>query len=146
VLQATVRRGGSVLVPVFAVDRTEVNLYQLSQLATAGLLPHGMSIHVDSPMALRHHLGIRHGVRWTCRPPPRPPAPDARNSVPLVGFQAAGTRGRSLLEGTTELKLLGQYVRVRAEFVDLPAFTVHADASELPAWTSTAPSEPRDRL
>ncbi|MEZ5258400.1 MAG: hypothetical protein R2705_16305 [Ilumatobacteraceae bacterium] len=38
--------------------------------------------------------------------------PEAKYTVVLVGFQAAGTRGRSLAEGARELKMLGRYVRV----------------------------------
>ncbi|MEZ5216083.1 MAG: MBL fold metallo-hydrolase RNA specificity domain-containing protein [Ilumatobacteraceae bacterium] len=62
--------------------------------------------------------------------------PEAKYTVVLVGFQAAGTRGRSLAEGARELKMLGRYVRVRAEVLDLPAFSVHADADELLGWVA----------
>ncbi|HSP98832.1 MAG TPA: MBL fold metallo-hydrolase [Candidatus Dormibacteraeota bacterium] len=65
-----------------------------------------------------------------------------RNTVVLVGFQAAGTRGRSLLEGATSLKLLGRYVPVRAEIVNVPAFSVHADRDEIVAWLRAAPRAP----
>ena len=41
--------------------------------------------------------------------------PDQRNTILLVGYQASGTRGRSLMEGTDELKIHGQYVTVRAQ-------------------------------
>jgi metallo-beta-lactamase family protein len=68
--------------------------------------------------------------------------PDARNTVLLVGYQAEGTRGRRLLEGATELKLLGRYIRVRAAVVDIPAFSVHADADELLAWVGEIPRPP----
>ena len=60
----------------------------------------------------------------------------------LVGFQAAGTRGRALAEGARQVKLLGHYLPVRAEVVDLPSFSVHADHDELLAWLGTAPREP----
>ena len=65
------------------------------------------------------------------------------SSVLLVGYQAAGTRGQQLLGGARELKMLGQYVRVRAEIVNLPAFSVHADADELLAWLRTATRRPK---
>ena len=38
--------------------------------------------------------------------------PDPRNTVILVGYQAEGTRGRSLLDGAPQLKMLGRYVPV----------------------------------
>jgi metallo-beta-lactamase family protein len=62
--------------------------------------------------------------------------------VVLVGFQAAGTRGRALAEGARQVKLLGRYVPVRAEVVDLPSFSVHADHDELLGWLGTAPAAP----
>ena len=68
--------------------------------------------------------------------------PDPRSTVVLVGFQAVQTRGRLLAEGARELKLLGRYVPVRAEVVDLPAFSVHADRDELVAWLGTATAPP----
>jgi len=46
-----VRREGSVLIPAFAVDRTELVLHALSQLAARGDIP-AVPVYVDSPMAL----------------------------------------------------------------------------------------------
>jgi metallo-beta-lactamase family protein len=47
----TVERGGSVLIPAFAVDRTELVLLALQRLRTDGAIP-SVPIYVDSPMAL----------------------------------------------------------------------------------------------
>ena len=52
VVERTVRRGGSVLIPAFAVDRTEIVLCALRELMTDGRLT-GLPVYVDSPMALR---------------------------------------------------------------------------------------------
>ena len=68
--------------------------------------------------------------------------PDARNSIIFVGFQAVGTRGRALIDGRRETKLLGRHVPVKSEIVDLSHFSVHADQSELIDWLRAAPSEP----
>jgi metallo-beta-lactamase family protein len=68
--------------------------------------------------------------------------PDPRNAVALVGFQAAGTRGRLLQEGRTELKMLGRYVPVRAEVVSFDGFSVHADHDELLSWLGAATPAP----
>jgi metallo-beta-lactamase family protein len=68
--------------------------------------------------------------------------PDSRNSIIFVGFQAAGTRGRALIDGQRETKLLGRHIPVRSEIVDLSSFSVHADQSELLGWLRTAPNEP----
>ena len=68
--------------------------------------------------------------------------PDHRNTVVLVGFQAPGTRGRQLADGATAVKMLGGYVPVRAEVIDLAAFSVHADQRELLDWLDTADRTP----
>lgn len=51
VIRRTTARGGSVLIPAFAVDRTEVLLMALRRLALAGEIPL-VPVYVDSPMAL----------------------------------------------------------------------------------------------
>jgi len=66
--------------------------------------------------------------------------PDRRNCVVLTGYQAAGTRGRQLLEGARQVKMHGRYVPVHAEIVDVPTFSVHADADELLGWLKSAPA------
>lgn len=50
-VRRTVERGGSVLVPAFAVDRTELVLAALSDLVRQGEIP-AVPVFVDSPMAL----------------------------------------------------------------------------------------------
>jgi metallo-beta-lactamase family protein len=50
-VRVTAGRGGVVLIPAFAVDRTELVLYQLRVLAEAGRIPR-LPVFVDSPMAL----------------------------------------------------------------------------------------------
>ena len=51
VVQATAQRGGTILVPAFAVGRAQTLLYYLWQLRTAGRLP-DIPIYLDSPMAI----------------------------------------------------------------------------------------------
>ncbi|HEX8864692.1 MAG TPA: MBL fold metallo-hydrolase [Lentzea sp.] len=50
-IRRTAARGGSVLIPAFAVDRTEVILIELAKLVRAGEIP-DLPVFVDSPMAL----------------------------------------------------------------------------------------------
>ncbi len=50
-IRRTAARGGSVLIPAFAVDRTEVILVELARLVRAGEIP-DLPVFVDSPMAL----------------------------------------------------------------------------------------------
>jgi metallo-beta-lactamase family protein len=189
----TAERRGAVVIPAFAVDRTEVLLLTLRRLESEGRIPH-LPVYVDSPMALASlHVYERAAVagdaeirpEFRGRPDPFDPRdlveardveqskaihdaglpciivsasgmatggrvlhhlarrlPEPRHSVVLVGFQAAGTRGRRLLDGAREVKLLGRYVPVRAEIVDAGGFSVHADGSELLAWARRLPAPP----
>ena len=50
-IRRTIRRGGSVVVPAFAIDRTELVLLELSRLVREGAVP-AVPVYVDSPMAL----------------------------------------------------------------------------------------------
>ena len=50
-IRRTVKRGGNVLIPAFAVDRTELVLLELGELMRSGAIP-TVPVHVDSPMAL----------------------------------------------------------------------------------------------
>lgn len=69
--------------------------------------------------------------------------PEPRNTVIFVGFQAAGTRGESLVHGAGEVKIHGAYVPVRAEICSLDHFSAHADGDEIIAWLSHFPRKPR---
>ncbi len=51
VIDATVRRGGTVVVPAFAVGRAQTLLYYLWTLREAGRLPE-VPVYLDSPMAI----------------------------------------------------------------------------------------------
>lgn len=189
----TLKRGGSVVIPAFAVDRTEVLLQALRTLQDQQRIPIA-PISVDSPMAL---AGMKVYVRAIQDGDPEintatiargPDAidlpnlheattreesmvldrggariivsasgmgsggrvthhlkallPDRDNTVMLVGFQAVGTPGRMLLDGAHEIKIHGQYVPVRADIVEIEAFSVHADSSELIDWLRSCDPPP----
>ncbi|MFE0646996.1 MBL fold metallo-hydrolase RNA specificity domain-containing protein [Streptomyces sp. NPDC059534] len=192
VIERTVARGGTVVIPSFAVDRTEVVLHELTRLRENGILPRSVPVYVDSPMALAALDVYRDAVRERSaelRPEilaqgeaalsPEPfqaartvqesidinsapgPAvvvssagmatggrvlhhlhrllPDPRNAVVVVGFAAAGTRARDLVDGARVLKMFGEYVPVRAEVADVPHFSAHADAGQIVDWLRGAP-------
>lgn len=193
-LARTAARGGMVVIPSFAVDRTEVVLFHLHRLMQEKKIPR-LPVWVDSPMALatlklyrdaiaRHSSEVHSELRGDddvfdagnlieARRPEQSMAindeqgpgiiisasgmatggrvlhhlaqrlPEARNTVILVGYQADGTRGRTLLNGASSLKMLGRYVAVRAEVVNVPAFSVHADQAEILAWLKQAPRPPQ---
>jgi metallo-beta-lactamase family protein len=192
-VRRTIGRGGSVLIPAFAVDRTELVLLELHRLMSGGSVP-DVPIYLDSPMALAalsvyrqalrsdsvqlrpelgevrraldelHVRGVPDAAGSTRLNRPGSPCivisasgmasggrvvhhlahqlPDTRNCVVLTGYQAVGTRGRQLLEGARQVKIHGRYVPVRAEIVDVPSFSVHADAAEIVDWLSQAPEQP----
>ncbi len=61
----------------------------------------------------------------------------------LVGYQAVGTRGRLLQDGTTTLRMLGEGVPVRARIETVHGLSAHADADSLLRWLGTAARPPR---
>ncbi len=52
VQETCVERGGKIIIPAFAVDRTQELVYALDQLASAGELPR-FPVYVDSPMSVK---------------------------------------------------------------------------------------------
>ncbi len=68
---------------------------------------------------------------------------DPRNTVLFVGYQAEGTLGRRLLEGETDVTVMGEGLTVKAAIRQIPALSAHADANELIAWIKSAPAPPK---
>ena len=189
----TIARRGTILIPAFAVARTQVLTLVLNELMQSGRLPR-IPIHIDSPMAdavtrvygehlqtggldpgigdgpgarlftegVQMHSSVEESKRLNDLPGPRiiiassgmltggrvlhhleRLAPDPKNLIALVGFQAEGTRGRALLGGATSLRLHGHDVPVRARVLSVEGLSAHADANELMRWFHTAPTLPR---
>jgi metallo-beta-lactamase family protein len=61
-------------------------------------------------------------------------APDPRNTILFVGFQAGGTRGDAMVNGAESVKIHGEYVPIRAEVVMLDHLSAHADYVEIMEW------------
>jgi metallo-beta-lactamase family protein len=66
--------------------------------------------------------------------------PDEKTTVLVAGFQAKGTRGRTLLEGADVLRIHGRDVPVRARIRQIDAFSGHADRSEIGRWLAAMPA------
>lgn len=70
-------------------------------------------------------------------------APNHRNTILLAGYQAAGTRGAALAGGALQIKIHGEYVRVKAEVASLGSLSAHADRDELLQWVGQLPRKPK---
>ncbi|PRB82004.1 MBL fold metallo-hydrolase RNA specificity domain-containing protein [Pseudomonas sp. MYb185] len=188
VIERTVRRGGTVVIPAFAVGRAQALIYDLWQLRQSGRLKN-IPVYLDSPMATsatemlcrhqdEHKLTaqecaeacgavnyIRDVEESKALSNNRFPkviisasgmatggrvlhhiaafGGDHRNTLLFSGFQAAGTRGRKLLEGAREVKIYGHWMPVNAEIAELPMLSAHADSDELMHWLSNFQRPPQ---
>jgi metallo-beta-lactamase family protein len=61
----------------------------------------------------------------------------------FVGYQAAGTLGRQILEGRKEVRIFGRTWPVRAKIAQVHGFSGHADKQMLVSWLSNIKSPPR---
>ncbi len=68
--------------------------------------------------------------------------PDPKNTILFVGYQAAGTRGRSLVDGAKHLRMKGQDVAVSARVERIDSMSAHADAAEIVRWLSNFTKAP----
>ena len=77
---------------------------------------------------IRHHL--KHNLwREEC-------------TIVFVGFQAAGTLGRSLLDGIAKVKLFGEEIAVKAKIINFKGLSAHADKQGLTKWISSFDPKP----
>jgi metallo-beta-lactamase family protein len=184
-VESTAQRGGTVVIPAFAVGRTQEVLFLFRRLIEQNKM-HSLPIHVDSPMGIDvTDLYLRHredhdletetleaqGIK-----PFSPPdvhfdrtrdeskalndlhypsiiisasgmatggrvlhhlercLPDHRNTVLMVGFQAAGTRGQIIQSVAESVKMYGHEVRIRARIESVENLSAHADYGEILGW------------
>jgi metallo-beta-lactamase family protein len=52
VINETIKRGGSIIIPAFAVGRSQSILYYIYQLKKSGEIPNNIPVFLDSPMAI----------------------------------------------------------------------------------------------
>lgn len=185
VINESVKRGGSLVIPSFAVGRTQELLFCIRELEEQGKIP-SLPVFVDSPMAIDTTMifekrkgdynleakvlelegknilktrqikfcrsteeskqldeqkipgiiisasGMVEGGRILHHLAHRLPHP--QNTVLFIGFQAAGTRGRTIVEGKPTIKIHGQQIPIRAKIENISGFSAHADYNEILAW------------
>ena len=61
---------------------------------------------------------------------------DHRNTILIVGYQAAHTLGRKLVEGFKEVKIFGKPFKAKIEVKVMNAYSAHADRSDLLDYVS----------
>lgn len=174
-----VSRGGSVLIPSFAVGRAQEILYLIHQLKKQKAIP-DIPVYLNSPMSVQatriycdfheEHRMSREDCEAMCqtarfvssveeskqlnsRTEPaiiisasgmatggrvlhhlKFLAPDPKNLILFVGFQAAGTRGEALIHGANHVKIHGEMIPVKAQIASLDSLSAHADADEILSW------------
>jgi metallo-beta-lactamase family protein len=65
--------------------------------------------------------------------------PDPQTTVLVAGFQALGTRGRTLIDGARFLRIHGRDIPVRATVRRIDALSGHADRTEIGRWLAAMP-------
>ncbi len=60
--------------------------------------------------------------------------PDARNGVLVIGFQASGTLGRKILNGTDSVHIFGKPISCRAKVSSIESFSAHGDRAKIARW------------
>jgi len=179
-LTAGLAAGGNVIVPVFAVERTQEILDDIARLKGDGALADA-PIFLDAPLAgkvtevffrYRHALEGGDGRAFTDRTFRAVETveqsralgrihggaiilagsgmceagrvkghlrdhlwrPDS--TVLFVGYQAPGTLGALIRDGTPSVRIHGEEVRVKARIRSLDVYSGHADRDELVEWAA----------
>ncbi len=184
-VEDTVRRDGVLMVPAFAMERTQDLLFHLHRLVAESRVPRA-PVFIDSPLAIKltevyerypeyfndetkalvakgQKLFSFPGLRFTLTTEESKkindvPAPkivvagsgmshggrilhherrylsDPKSMIIFIGYQAAGSLGRRIMEGAETVKIFGEDVPVRCEKREISAYSAHADEPRLLAW------------
>ena len=185
---------GNIIVPSFALQRSQEILYYMNELLIENRIPH-LKVFLDSPMAIsitevfkRHselfdkemsQLMRQHkspfdfsGLEMIQTVEESKALKDIKETIMIiagsgmctggrikhhlvtnitrrqstilfVGYQAIGTLGRQIVDGTKKVRILGQQYRVRAKIAQIHGFSSHADRDELLRWLGGLTSAPR---
>lgn len=193
-INETVKAGGNVVIPAFAVERTQEVLYYLNGFLNEDRIP-PLLVFVDSPMAsdvtdvFRRHPEMFDEEMSRLMDTDKSPfdfpglhhvrsiegsksinhikgtviimagsgmctggrikhhlvtnISRAESTILFTGYQAAGTLGRQIVDGATQVRILGQFYPVKARIVQTSGFSAHADKNELLDWLSCLQKPPR---
>lgn len=64
-------------------------------------------------------------------------------TIIIPGYQAAGTRGRTISDGGTEIKIRGNYYKVKACIEHIHTMSSHAGQDEILGWLSGIKNKPK---
>jgi metallo-beta-lactamase family protein len=187
IVQEAIAHGAKVVIPAFAVERTQDIIYTLGQLIRQGSLPL-VPIYIDSPLAISATeifkrnsdcfdqetkdllLGGENpfdipGILYTqTTEESKAINEDSRSGIivsasgmcdsgriqhhlkhhlwrkeshiVIIGYQAAGTIGRRIVDGAKTVRLFGEEIAVKAHIHTLGGFSAHADQKGLLDWLS----------
>jgi len=192
IILKTIKRGGTVVIPSFAVGRTQELIYELNMYYDKDeefkRVMNDIMVYVDSPMAtsateifrknaqvfdeetrdyilkgdnpldfknLRFTRSSEESKQLNFMDEPKiiisaSGMCDAgrikhhlknnlwneKSSIIIVGYQAEGTLGRSIVNGDKNVSIFGERIHVNAEIYDLEGFSGHADKDGLLEWIS----------
>ena len=194
IISDAAQRGGPILIPAFAVGRSQELLYLIRELEDEKAIPI-LPVCLDSPMAAaasvayakrteeqdeeyasvlarpQHPLRTHSMITCSSREESKRVneikgtrvivsasgmmtggrvlhhalrlVPDPNTTLLFVGYQAAGTTGRRILDGEKEVKIMGQWVPVRCRIERIGSFSAHADWREILEWLKGMPTAPR---
>jgi metallo-beta-lactamase family protein len=188
VIKRTAKRGGKILIPAFALERTQEIVYHLNKLWQAHRIP-DLPVFVDSPLSanltevfVNHpecfdkdtfdefinnrknpfgfgRLQYTHDVSESkALNDLNGPAiiisasgmcengrilhhlknniENSRNTIMIVGYMAKDTLGRKILDKQAVVNIFNEPHRLKAEVVNMDAFSGHADKNELYSYIS----------
>ena len=179
-IRGALERGGNLVIPTFALERTQELLLDIVELLRAKAIP-PVPVFIDSPLASRatdvfkRHAAELEDLNGHCTfDHPQLHFVDSvdesirlnavtgaiimaasgmceagrirhhlvhnlfrrESTVLFVGYQAAGTLGRVILDGAQRVRISGQDVRVRAAIRRIDSYSAHADQGELLDWVA----------
>lgn len=192
IINATAARGGKVLIPAFAVGRTQEIIYIIKKLQQAKRIPMSIPVYLNTPMGIdatkiytshadeedffkdsidedsfklpNLHLvhtqdesrmlnflegpaiilsasGMMTGGRILHHL--KAYGPDPKSTLVMVGFQAAGTRGRAIQDGSRSIKIHGEPVPLKCQMEYINSISAHGDCDDILKWLSLFTREPK---